>query len=281
MRSNTMKTNQHKIKVYFILASENLFHPKYFKDVLKRIDKNVYQVVGVTITKERYPKGFGDFVMKMIRLWGIVGFFIIGILSFLRSALNLIIHNNSLDVRTIAKLHSIPTTVVADVNSSDHLSYLRKKSIDIIVSSNGQIFKDDLLSLPRIGCINRHSGLLPNNAGVLPVFWAMFHNENIFGVTIHFMVKKIDEGAIIIQKKIVLKKKDSLFLNYIKAFSISAKLTLDALDIIKNKKIKDRRQKRKVTYYSFPKADDFKLFKKKYKAIVLKDILYYFTQFLK
>lgn len=98
-----MKINQHKINVYFILASENLFHPKYFSDILKMIDKNVYQVVGVTITNERYPKGFGDFVMKMIRLWGIVGFFIIGILSFLRRILTFIILNNSLDVRTIAK----------------------------------------------------------------------------------------------------------------------------------------------------------------------------------
>lgn len=53
--------------------------------------------------------------------------------------------------------------------------------------------------------INKHCSILPTYVGVLPVFWAMLHDEESQGVTIHRMSEEIDKGEILAQKAILNK----------------------------------------------------------------------------
>lgn len=261
-----------KTKLYFILADENLFHPDYILGLIKNLGNN-YDIVGITMVRDSYKKGFVDFLKQQLLLWGPLGFLYIAFTSSARSFLDKFNLKNNLSLKNITQKNKIKYIESFDVNDREHLEYLRKLKIDIIISSCGQIFKKDLLKLPKIACINRHSAILPKYGGVLPVFWAMYFGEKEFGVSLHYMVEKIDQGDILSQVKIPLKKENSLFKNYLLAFDKSVGATLEALENIKSDKIVGHFYPNEKQYFSFPTKERIKEFKiKEYKSFSIKDL---------
>ena len=64
----------------------------------------------------------------------------------------------------------LPAERIASVNSRDFLDRLRCLAPDIVlVVSFGQLLKDELLNLPRSGCVNIHGSLLPRYRGASPI----------------------------------------------------------------------------------------------------------------
>lgn len=268
-----------KKKVYFILSGENLFHPHYFKGILENYDQILYDLVGITIPNEKYKNGLINFLFYQMNLWGRLGFlFMVTTTIILKiSAILKINHNSS--IKSLAEKFSIPVIEVENVNSQDHLDYLKKLNIDIIISSNGQIFKEDLLKIPKLGCINRHTALLPKYGGCMPVFWAMNNNEDKYGVSIHYMVKEIDKGDILYQEAIPLIKKNSMFRNYVLAFDKSISITLKALDNLLKGNIVQKYKPNNKEYFKNPKLHDINKLKKNNSTFNISDILYYFKTY--
>src|SRR3972149_112701 len=219
-----------KKRLYFILSGENLFHPYYFKQTYDNLDKNKFEVIGVSIPEERYRNGFLNFLKYQVNLWGIKGFLFIAFMSNIYKTLDILKLKSTLSIKTIATIHNIPVIKVENVNGVKHLNYLKTLNIDVIISSNGQIFKEQLLNLPKIACVNRHTALLPEYGGCMPVFWAMYNKEQEFGVSLHYMVEEIDKGDILYQEPIPLNNKNSMFCNYIIAFDKSVNVTIKSLD---------------------------------------------------
>lgn len=94
-----------------------------------------------------------------------------------------------------------------DINEVPTLTYLRSLSLDLIINARSRcFFKDEVLSLPRLGCINIHHGLLPFQRGVMCDFWAHMYGWP-FGFTIHQMTKKIDDGPILRVEEVKLPQK--------------------------------------------------------------------------
>jgi methionyl-tRNA formyltransferase len=58
------------------------------------------------------------------------------------------------------------------------------------------------LDIPRLGCLNVHPSLLPDNRGPAPLFWVFRYGYTQTGVTIHFMNQELDAGDIITQQAI-------------------------------------------------------------------------------
>lgn len=257
-----------KIRLYFILSGENLFHPYYFSGILSRLDNNKYQVVGATIPKEHYPKGILYFINRQFSLWGFIGFAWIVTLDRYRSIFS--------SLRNVARKYKIPVIEVKNVNSKEHLDYLESLDIDIVISSQGQIFKKELLALPKIACINRHTALLPEYGGVTPVFWAMYNKEKEFGVSVHYMVEEVDGGDILYQEAIPIKRKDSLFKNYIFAFDKSIYVTLGALQNLERGKVVKRFYPNDKQYFSFPKPETINDFKRSFKTFSISDIPFFY-----
>ena len=98
----------------------------------------------------------------------------------------------------ICRAHGIAVRSEADVNREAFIEQLRKTGADLIVSvSAPQIFQQDLLEAPRLGCINIHNGRLPDYRGMLPNFWQMLNGEAHSITTIHTMVRKLDAGTVV------------------------------------------------------------------------------------
>jgi methionyl-tRNA formyltransferase len=87
---------------------------------------------------------------------------------------------------------------------------LRKLKPDlIVVAAFGQILPQSILDLPRFGCINVHTSLLPKYRGAAPIQWAILNDEYETGVTIMKMDAGMDTGAILTQEKLLIHESDN------------------------------------------------------------------------
>lgn len=67
----------------------------------------------------------------------------------------------------------------------------------IVVVAYGRILPDDILALPRYGCINVHGSLLPKYRGSAPIQRAVINGERVTGVTTMYLASEMDAGDII------------------------------------------------------------------------------------
>jgi methionyl-tRNA formyltransferase len=66
-----------------------------------------------------------------------------------------------------------------------------------IVAAYGRILPQDLLELPRRGCLNVHASILPKYRGAAPIQWAIANGEAETGVTLMQMDEGLDSGDIL------------------------------------------------------------------------------------
>ncbi|MGH7972998.1 MAG: methionyl-tRNA formyltransferase [Limisphaerales bacterium] len=79
----------------------------------------------------------------------------------------------------------------------------------IVVVAYGQILPQSLLDVPRFGCMNVHTSLLPKYRGAAPIQWAILHDEPETGVTIMKMDAGLDTGPILTQAPTPIRPTDT------------------------------------------------------------------------
>ena len=95
--------------------------------------------------------------------------------------------------------HNIPVFQPESVNTADSIARLAEVEPDLlVVAAYGQILRKQLLEVSRLGGVNLHASLLPKYRGAAPVNWAIYHGEQVTGVTVIQMSPKMDAGAILL-----------------------------------------------------------------------------------
>ena len=90
-----------------------------------------------------------------------------------------------------------------DVNSERFLMQIEPLDADFFFcAAYPQIFGQNLLDMPRHGCVNFHPSLLPAYRGAHPHFWTIFNGESTGGLTAHYMTREIDSGDIIAREEL-------------------------------------------------------------------------------
>ena len=103
------------------------------------------------------------------------------------------------DRRSIARRHGIPLFFI-DKMTEDELAPLRALDPDLIlVGGFAIILKKPILDLPKLGCVNTHSSLLPKHRGPNPFAAVLLAGDTETGVTFHVMDEAIDTGDIVAQ----------------------------------------------------------------------------------
>lgn len=119
-----------------------------------------------------------------------------------------------------------------NVNDDRVLSQLAELKIDLlVVAAYGQIFSQQLLDLPRLGCINIHASLLPNWRGASPIQHAILAGDNVSGVTIMQMQRAMDAGDIWLQSECVISDEDTAQSLHDKLAVLGGKSILEAIRI--------------------------------------------------
>jgi methionyl-tRNA formyltransferase len=78
----------------------------------------------------------------------------------------------------------------------------------IVVIAYGQILPRAILELPKHGCLNVHTSLLPKYRGAAPIQWAILEDEKETGVTIMKMDEGLDTGDIVAVAKTPIAPQD-------------------------------------------------------------------------
>jgi methionyl-tRNA formyltransferase len=87
------------------------------------------------------------------------------------------------------------------INSEEFINKSKTYNCDLFVSmSFNQIFKSDIINVPRLKTINCHAGKLPFYRGRNILNWALINDEKEFGITVHYIDEGIDTGDIILQR---------------------------------------------------------------------------------
>jgi len=146
--------------------------PDFAEESLKSIDKAGFNILGV-VTNPDKPKGRG---MKMV----------------------------SSPVKKYALEKNIPVYQPIKVrNNPEFIEEVRKMNPDLIcVVAYGKILPEELLKIPKLGCINVHGSLLPKYRGAAPIQWAVINGDKKTGITTMYMDVGMDTGDMILKKEV-------------------------------------------------------------------------------
>jgi methionyl-tRNA formyltransferase len=103
-------------------------------------------------------------------------------------------------VKILAEKLKLPVLQPARARDEKFISELRELKPDlIVVVAYGQILPQTILDLPKFGCVNVHTSLLPKYRGASPIQSAILNGETETGVTIIKMNAGLDTGDILTQ----------------------------------------------------------------------------------
>ena len=92
------------------------------------------------------------------------------------------------------------------------LKILSKKKIKLIcLAGFMKILPKNFIKKFKGKIINIHPSLLPKYKGLNTHKRALKNNENYSGCTVHYVTSKLDSGKIILQKKVKIKKNDTVY----------------------------------------------------------------------
>jgi methionyl-tRNA formyltransferase len=103
-------------------------------------------------------------------------------------------------LRDVANAYNFPVTSCRNQNSPQAMDVLSQWAPDVAVFTGGNILRDELLKIPRLGVLNAHLALLPEIRGMNSPEWSLLY-EVPLGVTIHFMDTGIDTGPILLRRE--------------------------------------------------------------------------------
>lgn len=130
-----------------------------------------------------------------------------------------------------------------NINSERFLNIMSNYSCDLFVSmSFNQIFKKEIINLPKYKTINCHAGKLPFYKGRNILNWALINDEKDYGITVHYVDEGIDTGDIILQKNYPITDDDSYKTLLERAYIDCAIILYDAIVIFKKGKAKAKKQ---------------------------------------
>ena len=178
--------------------------PDFAEESLKSIDKAGFNILGV-VTNPDKPKGRG---MKMV----------------------------SSPVKEYALEKNIPVYQPIKVrNNPEFIEEVRKMKPDVIcVVAYGKILPEELLKIPKLGCINVHGSLLPKYRGAAPIQWAVINGDKKTGITTMYMDVGMDTGDMILKKEVDIGDNETTGELWDKLAKIGGELLVETLNKIED-----------------------------------------------
>lgn len=101
-------------------------------------------------------------------------------------------------VKAEAERSALPVLQPEKLKGTDFGERLRAMRLDVaVVAAYGRILPTDVLSAPRLGCVNVHASLLPRWRGAAPIQWAIASGDAETGVCLMQMEAGLDTGPVL------------------------------------------------------------------------------------
>lgn len=123
-----------------------------------------------------------------------------------------------------------------NINSTQFIEKIKGYQCDIFISlSFNQIFKTELINIPKYKTINVHCGKLPFYRGRNILNWALINDEKDFGITLHYIDEGIDTGDIILQNTYSIADDDDYSTLLNRAYDGCAEILYEGVKLIQRK----------------------------------------------
>src|SRR3954452_9558751 len=192
-----------RLRILFVTEDDPLYVIRLFEVFFREYPVDRMEICAITIDRPFHEPPWKT-LRRMLRFYGPWG---VGRLStrFLRAKLS------GRSIARLAQEKGIAMLPAASVNSPEYLERVRRLAPDVIVSvAAPEIFRSESLRIPRLSCINIHSGRLPVYRGMMPTFWQMMKGEREITVRVHEMAEVLDGGRILGTIAVPLTPRDSL-----------------------------------------------------------------------
>ena len=154
-------------------------------------------------------------------------------------------------VKTCAIAHDIPVFQPVKIKDPEAVEVLRGYQADIfVVAAFGQILSEEILAMPKYGCVNIHASLLPKYRGAGPIQWAIIDGEKKTGITIMQMEKGLDTGDMLMQTEVEIEAKETADTLHDKLAAAGARLIVEALPKIESGQVMPRKQNDEESCYA-------------------------------
>ncbi|MBE4908778.1 methionyl-tRNA formyltransferase [Bacillus luteolus] len=141
-------------------------------------------------------------------------------------------------VKVEAEKHGIPVLQPNKIREAEEIKKVLDYKPDLIVTAAfGQILPNEILNTPKYGCINVHASLLPELRGGAPIHYSIIQGKEKTGITIMYMVEKLDAGDILTQVEVPIEEKDTVGSLHDKLSVAGSKLLSETIPLLLANKI--------------------------------------------
>jgi phosphoribosylglycinamide formyltransferase-1 len=121
--------------------------------------------------------------------------------------------------------------MIAMHHSQEVLQFLHAMKFDLGVVLGARILNKAVIDAFKIGILNIHPGLIPENRGLDNVKWAV-HDDLKQAVTVHLIDERIDMGRVVMIERISVYNADTLMDIEFKLFGTGQRTMLAAMKYI-------------------------------------------------
>lgn len=133
-------------------------------------------------------------------------------------------------VKELAEQYNIEVLQPAKLSKSPEMEKIINLQPDLMITAAyGQFLPTKLLAAAKIAAINVHGSLLPKYRGGAPIQYSIINGDKETGVSIMYMVKKMDAGDIISQRSIPIEDTDDSGTMFKKLSLLGRDLLLETL----------------------------------------------------
>lgn len=138
-------------------------------------------------------------------------------------------------VKVAAENRGIKVFQPKSVRTPEVYELLKSLEPDLIaVVAYGKIIPENILSLPKYGCVNVHASLLPRHRGASPIQTAILCGDGETGVTTQLMDIGVDTGDILLTDKTDILNTDNFETLHDRLAVMGAKLLVDTVTALEN-----------------------------------------------
>ena len=155
-------------------------------------------------------------------------------------------------VKVTAEKHGIPVLQPEKIRVDSEVDKVLALNPDLIVTAAfGQILPNRLLEAPKYGCINVHASLLPELRGGAPIHYAIMQGKEKTGVTIMYMVEKLDAGDMLSKVEVPIEETDHTGSLHDKLSKAGAQLVSETIPKLLNGEITPIKQNEEDATFAF------------------------------
>ena len=127
--------------------------------------------------------------------------------------------------------------------NTEFIEEIKSQKPDVIcVVAYGKILPNEILEIPKYGCINVHASLLPKYRGAAPIQWAVLNGDKTTGVTTMYMDTGMDTGDMILKEEVQIGEYETTGELWERLSKIGAKLLVKTLKEIEAGTVKREKQ---------------------------------------